>query len=142
MYEQGHFGGLGRERPAYRAPLWVVVVGDPTRGCIDPCVNQMNRLADLSAFRDRLRAELASLDNLIGELEAGAAADERRLDRFRLGEVWGATKLGRYLGVSRNTAHKAMQTELADVAWYDEVGRLRVNAADVEQRYATKGRVA
>lgn len=101
----------------------------------------MNRLDELSALRDNLHEQVRSLDVLIRELSAVADEDRRALARFELGNVWGATKLARYLGVSENTARKVMLTELADVTWLAE-GRLRVNAPDVERWMAAKGRAA
>lgn len=96
-------------------------------------VSLRERLADLSSLRDSLHAQLRDLDTLIGQLNAEMAAVERQQRRFELGEVWGAAKLGRHLGVSENTARKVLRTELADVTWTDAEGRMRVNAVDVEK---------
>jgi len=98
---------------------------------------QMNKINELSALRDRLHSELRQLDLVIGELQSAAAQDRRALARFELGTVWGATKLSRFLGVSVNTARKAMQTDLADLTWV-EGGHLRVRAGDVERRIAER----
>lgn len=96
-------------------------------------VSMREQIVDLAALRDRLRAEAASLDVIIGRLLAGDAERQRALARYELGEVWGATKLGLYLGVSRNTAYKKMKSEMAGLVWTDREGRLRVNAADVDR---------
>lgn len=96
--------------------------------------SQMDLLAEISAVRDRLHADLAELDRLIGELESAADQDRRQLARFELGEILGATDLGRLLGVSRDTARRYLANELSDLSWTDRNGRLRVRRSDVEQR--------
>lgn len=95
------------------------------------------RLADLSAVRDRLRDDLFALDAVLRQMQGEVASEERIARRSELGAVWGAVKLGRYLGVSENTARKLMRGELAEIAWKDAEGRLRVNADDV-QRWITQ----
>jgi len=96
--------------------------------------SQMDLLAQIYAVRDRLHADLAELDRLIGELESAADQDRRQLTRFELGEILGATDLGRLLGVSRDTARRYLANELSDLSWTDRNGRLRIRRSDVEQR--------
>lgn len=129
MFDSSHRKTIGREVPAYMSAndRWLAQFAHRKS------VSKKDRLADLSALRDRLHAELCTLDELIAQLETEAADDQHKLARYNLGEVLGATKLGRYLGVARNTAYKLMRTDLAGVVWTDSEGRLRVTAAAVEQ---------
>lgn len=104
--------------------------------------SQMDLLSQISAVRDRLHADLAELDRLIGELEASADRDRRALERYELGEILGATDLGRLLGVSRDTARRYMTQDFADLAWTDERGRIRVRRSDVERWLADRSPVS
>lgn len=105
-------------------------------------VSQLERLAELSAFCDRLDADVASLHSLIGDLALEAAADQRQIARYDLGEVWGATKLALHLGTARTTAYRVLRGELAGVTWEDPEGRLRVNASDVERILVERSKAA
>jgi len=94
-------------------------------------VSTRERLADLSALQDRLRDDLFALNAVLQQMQADVASEQRSARLYELGAIWGAAKLGRYLGVSDNTARKLMRGELAAIAWKDAEGRLRVNAEDV-----------
>lgn len=76
-------------------------------------INTAEHLEALSAMRDRLRTELASLDKLILGLQFDVAHTEKQLARFELGQQLGATKLARLLGCSRNHAIKHLETTFA-----------------------------
>lgn len=124
-------------RSAALAPHYQAMRIKPERSLLGSSnQDRISRLDHLSALRDRLRAELEELDLIITDLEAGTAAERRALARYELGEILGATDLGRLLGVSRDTARRYLANELSDLSWTDRSGRLRIRRSDVEERLA------
>jgi hypothetical protein len=101
-------------------------------------MSEVEIIDELVAVKRRLRAELLVLDKIIDAVQGGVWKHRRQLARYELGEIWGATKLARHLGVSRNTAYKLMRTEFADLVREDWEGRLCVGAADVERRLSER----